>query len=208
MNSVRLIAVGILVLAAAQVQSEGRIGLGAEPEFNSDGSIQVPVLLIPPAGESVAALQFDLAFEATQLQLAGAEAGSTALDASKSVHVNPLKPGTTRVIVAGLNRNALAEGTVAWARFTPAPGARPPFIVGLSGAILSDPFGTAVSVYTSPDTLTLDPGTALALATDIGRGTPSRVELLLRYRALIFASVLVGGALYMSRRRPKKGRVR
>lgn len=203
-----LLAAALLALAPVAAPPEVKLGLGAKPEFGADGSIRVPVVLGPLREESVAALQFDLTFEATQLQFSAVEAGPSAVDASKTAQANPLKSGTARVIIAGLNRNALADGIVAWLRFSPVPGAHAPFILGIGGTVLSDPFGTAVGVHTSPDTLTLDPGAAVALTSDTGRGASTGIELLLRYRALLFAAILVGGTVYVARRSPKKGRAR
>lgn len=210
MSTSSLLAAVLLVLAPPASQSEVRFGLGTQPEFGTDGSIRVPVVIGPLGGESVAALQFDLLFETSQLRFDTVEPGPSALDASKSTHANPIKPGTARIIVAGLNRNALTDGVVAWARFSPAPGAQPPFSVRLSGVVLSDPYGTAVDAYAAPDTLSLDPVASVALASDSGMDSSgaSAGEYLMRYRALLLAALFIGGAAFFARRPPRKGRAR
>ena len=210
MSASSMLAAMLLVLAPAASQPEVRFGLGDESEFGTDGSVRVPVVIGPLGAESVAALQFDLLFETNQLRFDGVEPGPSAVDGSKSTHANPIRPGTARIIVAGLNRNALANGVVAWARFSPAPGAQPPFSVRLSGVVLSDPYGTAVDVHTAPDTLSLDPVASVALASDSGVDSSgaSAGEYLMRYRALLIAALFIGGAAFFARRPPRKGRAR
>ncbi len=210
MSASSLLAAMLLVLAPAASQPEVRFGLGSQPEFGTDGSIRVPVVIGPLGAESVAALQFDLLFETSQLRFDSVEPGASAVDGSKSTHANPIKPGTARIIVAGLNRNALADGVVAWARFSPAPGAQPPFSVQLSGVVLSDPYGTAVDAHAAPDTLSLDPVASVALATETGVDShgASAGEYLMRYRALLLAALFIGGAAFFARRPPRKGRAR
>jgi hypothetical protein len=210
MNLKCTLALLLLVVLPATAQSGVKLGLGAKPDFGADGTIRVPIVLGASGPESIAALQLDFTFETAQIQFTAVEAGASALSAAKSAHANPLAPGTARVIIAGLNRNAIPEGIVAWVRFSPAPGAVPPFVLGVGATVLSDPYGNAVEVDTIPDTLTLDPGASLALTSDSGReqNASTGIELLLRYRALLFASVLVGGAVYLARRAPRKGRAR
>lgn len=205
-----LLAAALLMLAPAANPPEARLGLGAQPEFGAGGEIRVPVVLAAPREDGVAALQFDLAFDTAQLAFMSVEAGPSSVAAEKLAQANPLRAGTARVIIAGLNRNALADGIVAWAHFSPAPGAHPPFKLGLGGTVFSDPSGNAIDVETSPDTLTLDPAANVALASDTGAGndSPSGMEMLIRYRALVFASILVGGTLLLARRAPRKGRIR
>jgi hypothetical protein len=210
MSASSLLAAVLLVIAPAASQPEVGFGLGNQSEFGTDGSIRVPVVIGPLGSESVAALQFDLLFETSQLRFDSVEPGPSALDGSKSTHANPIKPGTARIIVAGLNRNALADGVVAWARFSPAPGAQPPFSVRLSGVVLSDPYGTAVNAHAAPDTLSLDPVASVALASDSGMDSSgaSAGEYLIRYRALLLAALFIGGAAFFARRPPRKGRAR
>lgn len=203
-----LLSAAMLVLAATQ--PEARLGLGAQPEFKDGGEIRVPIILSAPREDGVAALQFDLTFEASRLKFQSAEVGSASTAAEKLVQANPLKTGAARVIIAGLNRNTIADGIVAWAVFTPVPGAQPSCSVGIAGTIFSDPYGNPVAVQTSPDTLTLDPAANVALATDTGAQNTSQsgVDMLIRYRALVFASIMVGGTMFLARRAPRKGRVR
>ena len=205
-----LLAALILAIVPAATETEVRFGLGGQPDFGVDGAFRIPLEIGPLGSESVAALQFDLLFEASQLRFDAVEPGQSALDGAKSSHANPLRPGVTRVIVAGLNRNALADGVVAWARFTPAPGAQPPFNVKLSGVVLSDPFGTAVDARATPDTLSVNPATSVALASETGGETvgASAGEILVRYRALLLATLFIVGAAFVARRPPRKGRAR
>ncbi len=210
MSASSLLAAMLLVVAPAVSEPDVRLGLGTQPEFSAEGTLRVPVVIGPLGAESVAALQFDLLFETSQLRFDSVEPGPSALDGSKSTHANPIKPGIARIIVAGLNRNALADGVVAWVRFSPAPGAQPPYTVRLSGVVLSDPYGTAVDAHAAPDTLSLDPVASVALASDSGVDSSgaSTGEYLMRYRALLVAALFIGGAAFFARRPPRKGRAR
>lgn len=200
----------MLLLAPAVNDGSVTLGLGSQPEFSAESSFRVPVSIGPLGEAGVAALQFDLQFQASQLRFGGVEAGSSAQTAEKSAQSNPLKPGTIRVIVAGLNRNTLTDGVIAWARFTPVPGAHPPFTVSLASVVLSDPFGTAVEAHAGPDTLVIDPLASVATASDTQADAEGATagELLLRYRALLLAALFIGGAALIARRQPRKGRAR
>ncbi len=210
MSASYLLAAMLVALAPAAPAPEVRFGLGSQPEFGPEGAVRVPVVIGPVGAESVAALQFDLLFDTSQLRFEAVEPGPSATDGAKSSHANPLKPGTVRVIVAGLNRNVLADGVVAWARFAPTPGVQPPFTIRLSGVVLSDPYGTAVEAHAAPDTLTVDPVASVATASETGvdAGGASAAELLVRYRALLLAALFIGGATIVARRPPRKGRAR
>ncbi len=210
MSPLCLLAAALLVISPAATEHEVLFGLGDKPEFGAEGAFRVPVVIGPLGSESVAALQFDLLFETNQLRFDSVEPGPSALNGAKSSHANPIKPGVARVIVAGLNRNALVDGVVAWARFSPIPGAQPPFTLRLSGVVLSDPFGTAVDAHATPDTLSVDPVTSVAMATETGVDPhgASVGEMLVRYRALLLATLFIAGAAIVARRPPRKGRAR
>lgn len=210
MNPSRLLAALLLAIAPVALAEEVRFGLGGRPEFGVDGAFRLPLEIGPLGSESVAALQFDLHFETSQLRFDAVEPGQSALDAAKSSHANALRPGVTRVIIAGLNRNALADGVVAWVRFTSTPGAQPPFSVRLSDVVLSDPFGSAVDAHATPDTLSVNPATSAASASESGSDTvgASAGEVLVRYRALLLATLFIVGAAFVARRPPRKGRAR
>ena len=104
----------------------------------------------------------------------------------------------------------MAPGTVAVLTFTPVPGLSQPLNAALTDPILSDPFGNPLPVELGTPALRFDPARAVAVALEgpspDGGGTS--LTALARYRALIFAAVLVAGMMFVSRRIPRKGRLR
>lgn len=208
MISTLLLAILVLSVPGA-AQPEVTLGLGANSQFSKDGTVSIPVTLSPGTENGIAALQFEIAFNPAQLQFTAVEPGQSAIDAAKSTHASALRPGTARFIVAGLNRNVMGNGVIAWIRFATLPGSTPPFTTTVSGVVLSDPYGNAVDAHVNPDTLTIDPAASIALTSDTRPDVSgSGADLLVRYRALIFAALLVMGAMYLARRAPRKGRVR
>jgi len=105
----------------------------------------IHIRLQPGSGEAIAALQFDLV-QAGTLESLIVEIGLAAKEASKTITFNEIEPGRVRVIIAGLNRNTIGEGTVATLRYRVRETSVSKGVETLDRVILSDPFGTAVSV--------------------------------------------------------------
>ena len=59
---------------------------------------------------AVAGLQFDLKYDGSVLVTAGA--GSATTDAGKAVSTSALADGGSRFVIAGVNRNLIADGTI------------------------------------------------------------------------------------------------
>jgi hypothetical protein len=95
------------------------IALGA-PVVASDGGLDVPVTLTPASQQSIAALQFDLHYNAGQFAYTQAAAGAAATTAGKETAASEQEPGVVRIVVAGINSDTLASGTVATLHFQPA----------------------------------------------------------------------------------------
>lgn len=187
-----------------------RLGLDPGAVRTVEGRVEIPINLAPSTEAEVAALQFDIRFDDAAWRYADAKPGDSATAAGKSVHGHRPQGGALRVIVAGFNQNAIAPGTVALLAFNPAPGVAQPLNISLSDVILSDPFGNPLPVELGTPALRFDPAQAVAVATE---GTSpdhggTSLTALARYRALIFAAVLVAGMMFVSRRIPRKGRLR
>ncbi len=135
----------IAVLASSALAAELRVGKEiADP---GEAGVRVPVNMAPGGGESVAALQFDLVYDAGAFPAIGAEPGETAEAAGKTVLTSTPEAGRLRVIVSGLNQNVIAEGTVVHIVLDVAatvPDLAFPLIV--ENAILAAPDSTAVPV--------------------------------------------------------------
>jgi hypothetical protein len=113
-----LLAIGAvvsLVLAVSAAQA-GKITLGS-PVATPDGGLDVSVNVTPDSGQDVAALQFDLHYDSSQYGFADATAGGAATGAGKDAVVSETELGMVRVVVAGINQDALGSGTVATLHF-------------------------------------------------------------------------------------------
>lgn len=194
-----------LLLGASHVVA---VTLGLQPIVSLDDSseIQLPIQLDTQPGDVVASLQFDVHFDTEQFQFRRVETGAAATNADKSAHFNQIRPDVIRVVVAGLNRTVIAPGILARVVFDRVSGESGTTSLRMDGAILSDPFGTAVPATLSPNTLVLEArgdtlhhglATGTAQATIPGRGYNT-------YPALIVALLGVGAAMFWARKAPRK----
>lgn len=103
------------------------------------------VTLEPAAGEEVAAIQFDLLFNADVLAYSGAAIGTAAEEAGKDLVTNEIDEGHIRVIVSGFNQNVIGEGAVARCTFAvPAGAADGRHPLTPDAVLLANPEGGAV----------------------------------------------------------------
>lgn len=107
--------------------------------------VPIAITLTPQSGDLVAAIQFDLAFDPRVAGLAEIRPGDAATAAGKSVSTNEVSPGHFRVIIAGLNQNAMGAGEVAVPHFNiagaPPNGDHP---LRLEDLVMANPNGRAV----------------------------------------------------------------
>ena len=140
----RVICLGVCMALAGP-------GYGAvvalQPPAAAEGDIVVPVAVYPSGDEAVAGVQFDVNFDGAAVALIDVEAGAAALDAGKFVIHNEGDPGTTRVIIAGLNQDLIGDGIVANLVFRPLDAGASSDSFALNAPVLSDPFGGAVEVH-------------------------------------------------------------
>jgi hypothetical protein len=140
---------GGLLLAFGNAQ--GAVLEVGTADFGDAGEVTVPIRLVPGPGEEVASLQFDLQYETNLLIFQAASTGQTAKAAEKMVHHKETSPGKLRIILAGLNQNALEAGVVVECRFQRAESAPIYLSPSLKNAVLSDPFGSKVPAVLTPD---------------------------------------------------------
>jgi hypothetical protein len=103
-----------IILAAAGVPS-GRL-VAAELSIptevsHSKGSVMNVSVGYSGQGAAVAALQFDLQYDRSVLNIT-ATAGGATTGAGKSLSTHVLPNGQTRFLIAGLNQNVIADGSV------------------------------------------------------------------------------------------------
>lgn len=152
-----VLALGIAVAVCGAYGAQIALGL---PIATTDGGYAVPVAVTPDAQESVAAVQFDVQFDASQYTFATAVAGDVALQAGKDALFSEPASGVVRVIVAGLNQQTVGAGDVATLYFQSAGKANDSDAFALSQVVVSDPLGgkneASVSASTEEDSSATD----------------------------------------------------
>ncbi len=102
-----------VLMAGAAGAAELKIGSG----LLNAGSPAAVEITLDAAGETIAALQFDVEYDPAVLQVS-LEAGSAAVDAVKGVQSASIGSGRLRAVILGNNQNSMANGTVAVLKVT------------------------------------------------------------------------------------------
>lgn len=138
------LAVGAALFCATAAQAAG-VRAGAALGAPGQAGVEVPVTLAPGAGEAVAGMQFDVVYAAGIFPEAHAEAGPVAVAAGKLVFWSAPESGRLRVIVAGLNQEAMGEGVAVRLVFSVSEDApENAYLLVLENVLLSDPGGRSV----------------------------------------------------------------
>ncbi len=111
----------------------------------SAGTVSLSLALTSVAGSEPASLQWSFTYPVASVTSISASVGDSANAAGKSLACTG-SPGVYTCLLAGLNTNIIADGTVAVVNLTIAPGRREPLAVGLGGGWASLPSGFAVSL--------------------------------------------------------------
>jgi hypothetical protein len=142
-----------------------------------DGWLAVPVQLSSAPGENVAALQFDVTYDAARMGVYDVEWGDAAYDAGKQVSFTPLDDGTARIIVSGFNQSEMRDGTVAMLVMEPYEYGPSGEDLHLQQVVFSDPQGgqvnnPAAEDDASNDDISADTQSKPATAEDQPQTTP------------------------------------
>lgn len=122
-----------------------------------DTAVEVPMALSNDGGNaSIGGVQMDVAYEPAVLTLSTVKSGAASQDAGKNVSFNVVSEGVVRIIIAGLNQKAIADGVIAALVFSVAAtapaGAYP---VAMTVAQMVSPTGVQVTGSTVPGTVTI-----------------------------------------------------
>lgn len=99
-------------------------------------------------GRALSAIQFDISYQ-SQALVFSVSPGSSLAGAGKSVWVSSPQSGLERILIVGLNQNALMDGVLATLAVEMIHGASPGvYPLALTNAIASDPRGGAVPLST------------------------------------------------------------
>jgi hypothetical protein len=130
----------VLFLAGTAYGAELLVG---EAQRHDDGTASVVIALRPDTGDAVGALQFDVEYDTAAWTFETVATGDAAKAAEKTASFNEFARGNVRVILAGLNRNAIPAGPIAVVHFASATANAG---IQIQRVILSDPFGVEVPV--------------------------------------------------------------
>ena len=155
----RLFAVTALATLASPRCTAAVMDLGDGHSIPGISAARLDVSLTSGVGEDVAAAQFDVTFDGSQLRVSNVEAGDAAVTAGKEVSFSQIDSNTVRVIVSGFNLDVIPDGVIAIvsmrAVVSATPGIEP---VTMLNAVLSDPLGNSVPVTTTAGSVEiLDP---------------------------------------------------
>ena len=135
--------VAILTISAL---SGATLTVGEATGAPAQTGVTLPVTLDGEVGDAVAAIQFDVLFDADSFMLGDMSVGKAAEDADKDLDYYEIAPGDVRVIIAGLNQLTIADGVVADASFDiHADALDGVYAVSLANVLVSDPYGSPVT---------------------------------------------------------------
>ena len=125
-------------------------------DFNA-GFVVVPLAFEQAASENVAAMQFDVLYDAERFGVYEVQAGAAVAQAYKDVIYNEIDEGRMRVIVSGFSQDAITSGELTTIVFyaLDADKSLLPFRLGVESLLMADAFGNQVEGYpeTPPDAL-------------------------------------------------------
>ena len=81
------------------------------------GTVELPVTLATAGTAAASGFQTDLGFDAAKLSYVSARVGEKSVAAAKGLSSSVLANGQIRLLVSGVNQNAIATGTVAYVSF-------------------------------------------------------------------------------------------
>jgi hypothetical protein len=118
---------------------------------NPGNSISMNLALV--SGGAPAALEWNLSYPTAAVTSITVSTGAAATAAGKTVMCVPAGTGTYTCVMAGLNNNGIADGTVATANRTLASGATGDVQIGVGSALGATPLGTAQAVTATGNTI-------------------------------------------------------
>lgn len=129
----------------------------------NQGQTAVAPILFAAAGDTIAALQFDLQWD--PMLAVQAAPGITAGQGFKVFYPATQAPGVLRCLIIGANQNVLADGAVLQLFITAGSGAFPGAAqVSLTNVVASDASGEAVTIQPAAATVQIQSGGMLAFS--------------------------------------------
>ena len=147
----------VTLLALVATPPSFGVDLAIQPQPAGQGASVLMPVLVASHGESVTALQFDLVLDNSNLNL-WAIVGDATRSSGKMLYIGVGEPNLTRFVVAQVNQNAIADGTLVNLLVNVASGVSPgSYAVHFQSALASDAFGQPISVATTDGAITVVP---------------------------------------------------
>lgn len=160
------------VCAAATLQPGGAV-------TQSGAAFAVPVALGRSESEAVAAIQFEITFDATRFGFAGATAGQPLVDAGKQLQAAEVSAGRWRLVAFGFNQNVISAGVIATLQFNTLPASPAgEYLIQAENPVVSDANGIRISTQTGSGTVTI--GTPTYHSSDVNKNLVIDLNELLR----------------------------
>jgi len=137
----RSVLCGWLLAMAACAPPATAALIAFDEALSSNGYLTISVTVYAAESEDVAALQFDVRFDASRFALVEVQTGPAAADAGKHALYSDAFSDGTRVMVTGLNQAVISDGEVARIVLVSLDGGAAVDTFGLEAPVVSDPFG-------------------------------------------------------------------
>ncbi len=119
-------------------------------EVNTGSGLLGQVILTVSSTERVSAMQFDIEYSASLVEMTSINAGDAVISAQKQLSYNRIQPGKVRIVIVGLNQNIIPSGVIAEVQWTVCKSAFAANTeIKITNPVLSTPQGTQVPVTTS-----------------------------------------------------------
>jgi hypothetical protein len=148
-------------MLAWSVQSSPAAELSVADHQAEAGSlpVSIPIELSAEIGEEIAAIQFELSYDDSQIALDRIDIGESAQTADKTLNFANVSSGVDRIVIQGINNNIMANGIVANIRVDLVAGVPDDVLtLSLDQLVASDAQGDEVSLTAVNGTLTITEG--------------------------------------------------
>lgn len=160
----------------ARAQAVGAtLSAGSASGAPGDLNVVVPVSLSSPPEADVSGVQFDMSYDNGRLAVSGVTIGAAASSAGKSLSWSLPSASTVRVLVSGINQEAIGDGTIANILFNVLPAASPGVAnLHLFASKATDPSASEVPLTLSDGSFTVNPPATTVIPTSTASPTRTR----------------------------------
>ena len=80
-------------------------------------SVPIPIELSADPGEEITAIQFDISYDSSKIDIVSITSGAAAQSAGKTINTSNVFAGSVRIVIFGINANISPGGLIANVRF-------------------------------------------------------------------------------------------